>query len=82
MGSADYVDNFPGLKESGYSYIYYIKEADMVEFHIDDCEYFIYLIKGTHYGGFLSVRFPEVQIPVMNICHDECVFKKYIFYQK
>ena len=30
----------------------------MVEFHINDCEEFIYIIKGTHYSGFLSVRFP------------------------
>ena len=49
----------------------------MVEFHIDDCEYFICLIKGTHYGGFLSVRFTEVQIPVENIGHDECIFKSF-----
>ena len=50
----------------------------MVEFHINDFEYFIYLIKGTHYGGFLSVSFPEVQISVINIGHDECIFKQYI----
>ena len=50
-----------------------------MELHINDCEYFIYLIKGTHYGGFLSVRFTEVQIPVENIGHDECIFRKYIF---
>ena len=54
----------------------------MVYFHINDCEGFIYLIKGTHYGGFLSVRFPEGQIPVMNIGHDECIFKPYIISPK
>ena len=53
----------------------------MLEFHIDDCEDFIYLNKGTHYCGFLIVRFPEVQIPVINIGHDECTFKQYIFLQ-
>ena len=51
----------------------------MVEFDINDCEDYIILIKGTNYGWFLSVRFPELQIPVMNIGHDECIFKKYIF---
>ena len=51
----------------------------MVEFHIDDFEDFIYLIKVTPYGGFLSARFLECQIPVINIVHDECIFKKYFF---
>ena len=46
------------LKEAGYSYVDADKGVDIVEFHIDDCEKFIYLIKGTHYGGFLSVKFP------------------------
>ena len=40
-----------------------------------------YLIKGTYYSGFLSVRFMEVQIPVMNIGHDEFIFKQYTFSQ-
>ena len=53
----------------------------MVEFHIDYCEDFIYLIKGTHNGGFLSVMFTEGQITVINIGHDECIFKKCIFLQ-
>ena len=53
----------------------------MVEFHIDDCEEFIYLIKGTYCGGLISVRFPEGQIPVMNIGHNEFIFKQYIFSQ-
>ena len=45
----------------------------MVEFRIDDCEEFIYLIKGTHDGGFISVRFLGVKRLVIIICHDECV---------
>ena len=53
----------------------------MAAFHIDYCEEFMYLIKGAHYGGFLSVRFPEGQRPVINIGHDECIFKQYIFLQ-
>ena len=52
----------------------------MVDFHINDCEDFIYLIKGKHYGGFLSVRLPEVQRPVSNIGHDEYIFKQYKLY--
>ena len=51
----------------------------MVEFQINDCEELIYMIKGTHYGGFLSFRFMEGHIPVINIGHDECIFKQYIF---
>ena len=60
MGSADFGWNkkifakFPGLKESGCSYVDTEKGVDMVEFHINDCEVFIYLIKGTYYDGFLS----------------------------
>ena len=74
-----YFSKFPGLKEVGYSYVDAAKVVDMVEFHIDDFEYFIYLIKGTLYDGFLSVNFPEGKIPVMNIGHDEFIFKQYIF---
>ena len=70
------------LKEAGYSYVDADKGVDVLEFHINDCEYFIYLIKGTHYGEFLSVMFTEGQIPVMNIGHDECIFKQYIFSPK
>ena len=51
----------------------------MVEFHINDFEQFIYLIKGAHYGGLLSVRFTEGQRPVMNTVQDECTFNQYIF---
>ena len=76
-----YFAKFPGLKESGCSYVDAYKGVDMVEFHIDDYEDFIYLIKGTHYGGFLIVRFLEGQRPVMNIFHDECIFRSYIFLQ-
>ena len=50
-----------------------------MRFYFDDCEEFVYLIKGTNYGGFLSFRVPEGQIPVINIGQDECIFKKYIF---
>ena len=42
----------------------------MVEFHINDCECFLYLMRGTHYGGFLSVKFTEGQRTEMNIGHD------------
>ena len=65
-----YFADLPGIKEPGYSYVDTGKEVNMVEFHIDNCEYYIYIIKGTHYGGFLSFRFPEGQRPVMNIGHD------------
>ena len=77
-----YFSKLPGLKESGYSYVDADKGVDMVELHIYDCEYYIYIIKGTYYGGFLSVRFMEGQIPVMNIGHDSCIFDKYTFSPK
>ena len=48
----------------------------MVEFHIDDCEDYIYIIKGTNYGGFLSDRFPEGRIPVMKIGHYKCILNQ------
>ena len=74
MGSADFgfkkKSKFLGLKEAEYSYVNSNKGFDMVEFHIDDCKEFIYLIKGTYYGGFLSIRFPEGKRPIMNIDHD------------
>ena len=47
----------------------------MVEFHIKYCDDFIYQIEVTHYGGFLSFRFPEGLRPVMNIGHDGFIFK-------
>ena len=71
-----YFSRFPGIKEWGYLYVDADKGVDMVKFHINDYEELIYLIKVTHYGGFLSVRYMEVQIPVMNIYHDECIFKQ------
>ena len=64
---------FHGLKEVWYLYVDADKVVDMVEFRIDDCEEFIYLIKGTHDGGFISVRFLGVKRLVIIICHDECV---------
>ena len=75
-----YYSNSPGLKEAGYSYVDDGKVFDIMEFHINDCEDLIYLIKVTHHGGFLNVRFPEGQIPVINIGHDECIFNKLIVY--
>ena len=51
----------------------------MVEFHIDDCEEFKYLIKLTYSGGFPGFRFPEGQKPVINSGHDEFIFKKQTF---
>ena len=75
-----YSPKFHGLEELGYSYDDADKVVDMVDFHID-CEEFIYLIIGTHYRGFLSFSFPEGQIPVTNIGHDECIFRSYIFLQ-
>ena len=71
--------NLPSLKESGYSYVDADKGVNVVEFHIDNCEEFIYLIKLTHYVGFLRFRFLEGQRPVINIGHDEFIFKQYIF---
>ena len=50
----------------------------MVEFHINDCECFLYLMRGTHYGGFLSVKFTEGQRTEMNIGHDEGILKQNI----
>ena len=76
-----YFAKFPGIKEVGYSYADADKGVDMVELHINDFEDYIYLIKGTHYGGFLSVRFTGVQRPVINIVHDEFIFKQYNFLQ-
>ena len=43
-----YFSKFSGLKGAGYSYFDADKGVNMVEFHIDDCEEFIYLIKVTH----------------------------------
>ena len=71
--------NFPGLKKAGYSYVDAEKRVDMVEFHIEDCEEFIYIIKLAQYDGFLIFRFLEGQRPVINIGHDEFIFKQYIF---
>ena len=53
----------------------------MVFLNIDYCEECIHIIKGTNYGRFLSFRFLEGQIPVMNIGHNEFIFKQYIFSQ-
>ena len=49
--SKKYFAKFPGLKEVGYSYAVAEKGVNMVDFQINDCEYFIYLIRGTHYVG-------------------------------
>ena len=72
----EYFSKFPGLKEAGYSYVDSDKGVDMVDFHTNDCEEFIYLIKGKNYGGFPSFRFPEGERPVMNIGHDERISKQ------
>ena len=75
------IAKFSGLHEAGYLYVDAEKGVDMVDFRIGNCEEFTYLIKGTHYGGFLSFRFLEDQRPVMNIGHDEYIFEQYIFLQ-
>ena len=74
-----FVFKLPGRKEAGYSYVDADKVFGMVELCINDCGEFIYIIKGTHCGGFLSFYFLEGQIPVMNIGHGECIFKQYFF---
>ena len=79
--SQTFFDKFSGLNEAGYLYVDADKGVDMVESHIDDCEEFIYLIKGTNYDEFPSFRFSEGHRSVMNIGHDECMFKQYIFLQ-
>ena len=82
MGSADfgkskkYFTKFPGLQEAEYLYVDSGKGVDMVEFHIYYCKQLIYLLIVTNYGEFINVRFPEGQIPAMNIGHDECIFKQ------
>ena len=45
----------------------------MVDFHINDCEDYIYIIKGTDYGGLLSIIFPEGQRQIMNIGDNEYI---------
>ena len=85
MGSADFGQStivfakLPGLKESGYSYVDADKGVNMVEFHNNDCKDFIYLIQGTNYGGFLSIRFPEGKRPVMiNVYSSNTFFYKVV----
>ena len=75
-----YSTKLPGLKGAGYSYVYADKGVYMLELYINDCEEFIYLIKVTHYCGFLSVRFMEGQRLVINIGHDEFILKKCFFF--
>ena len=48
----------------------------MVEFHINYCEEFIDLIKGTHYGRLISFRFLDNKKSVMKIGHNECTFDR------
>ena len=67
-------------KGSGYQY-----DTDggaMVEYHIDSADIFQKRMKGTKYGGNLSVQRDINEKPLIIMGHDECIFKQYLLTKK
>ena len=67
----------------GKGHIYKNENEDTyIEFHMDDSEYLTKLGAKTQFGGYLSVRQPKNQKPLIIFGQDECIFKQFIFRNK
>ena len=58
------------------------KGSTYIEFHVDDSQYLTTLGSKTPFGGYLSVRKPKDEKPMIIFGQDECIFKQFIFRNK
>ena len=58
------------------------KGETYIEFHVDDSPTCTELGNQSEFGGFLSVRRPTNQKPLLIFGQDECIFKQFLFRNK
>lgn len=69
--------------ERGYRYVNNQNGIAMIEFHVDDHEFFLNQAnQHTEYGGWLSIRMPEGTRPLIIWGQDECVFHQHRYSSK